>query len=135
MALIEWNDSLLIGVEEVDRQHQHLVQVLNRLHHAMQMGGKSPDVVCVMQDLVSYTKYHFETEERLMAAAGFPELASHRLKHQAMVAKVGEFSEEVMAGKSTVTMRLMPFLKDWLAKHILETDNRFGEYMARKRAA
>ncbi|MBI4893177.1 MAG: hemerythrin family protein [Acidobacteria bacterium] len=135
MALIEWSDALLIGVEEVDRQHRHLVEILNRLHEAMQTGGKSRDVVRVMQDVVRYTKYHFETEERYMAAAGYPELAAHRLKHRAMVAKVGAFSEEVLSGKSTVTMRLMTFLKEWLSRHILETDKRFGEYMARKYAA
>ena len=41
----------------------------------------------------------------------------------------------VMTGKATVTMRLMVFLKEWLAKHILETDKRFGEYVGKRRAA
>ena len=135
MALLEWNDSFLIGVEEVDRQHRHLVDILNRVHAAMQAGSPPREMMRVMQDLVNYTKYHFDTEERAMRNARYPELAGHQQKHRAMVAKVEAFSEEMMTGKATVTMRLMVFLKEWLAKHILETDRRFGEYVAGRQAA
>jgi len=134
VALLDWNDKLLIGVDEVDRQHRHLVDILNRLHEAMQMGGKARDVARVLSDLVSYTRYHFAAEERLMHEAAYPGYAEHVRKHRAMVAKVEEFSSEAMAGKATVTMRLMTFLKEWLAKHILETDRQFGEYMQRRAA-
>lgn len=135
MALMEWNDSLLVGVQEVDRQHRHLVDILNRVHSAMQAGSPQRDMMRVMQDLVSYTKYHFDTEERSMRNADYPELAEHQQKHRAMVARVEAFSAEMMSGKATVTMRLMMFLKDWLARHILETDRRFGEYVAKRQAA
>lgn len=135
MPLLEWTDDLKIGVDEVDRQHRHLVDILNRLHDAMQAGGKARDVARVVSDLASYTRYHFAAEERLMEAARYPELASHKQKHAAMVAQVEAFSEEVMSGKATVTMKLMQFLKDWLSKHILETDKRFGAFAQEKQAA
>jgi hemerythrin-like metal-binding protein len=135
VALINWTNDFLIGVDEVDRQHRHLVDILNRLHDAMQTGGKSRDVLRVLDDLVNYTKYHFAAEERQMQTAGYPQLAEHRRKHEAMVAKVGEFATDALTGKATVTMRLMTFLKEWLARHILETDKEFGEYVAKKRAA
>ena len=135
MALMEWNDSYLIGVQEVDRQHRHLVEILNRVHAGMQAGNPPREMMRVMQDLVNYTRYHFDTEERAMSNAGYPELAGHQQKHRGMVAKVEAFSEEMLSGKATVTMRLMIFLKDWLSRHILETDRRFGEYMAKKQAA
>lgn len=135
MALIDWNDSLLIGVAEIDRQHRHLVEILNRVHEAMRAGSPHREMQRVMQDLVNYTRYHFDAEERAMREAGYPELAGHQQKHRAMVARVETFREEMMSGKATVTMRLMLFLKEWLAKHILETDRRFGEYAAKQRAA
>jgi hemerythrin len=135
VALINWTDNFLVGVEEVDRQHRHLVDIVNRLHDAMQMGGKSRDVLRVLDDLVNYTKYHFAAEERQMQMAGYPKLAEHRRKHESMVAKVGEFATDALTGKTTVTMRLMSFLKEWLSRHILETDKEFGEYAAKRRAA
>lgn len=135
MALIDWNDGFLIGVAEVDRQHRHLVEILNRLHEAMRAGNPQRELQRVMQDLVNYTRYHFDAEERAMREAGYPELNPHQQKHRAMVARVAAFSDEMVSGKATVTMRLMVFLKEWLAKHILETDRRFGEYMAKQRAA
>ncbi len=134
MALVAWSDSFLIGVDAVDRQHRHLVDILNRLHEAMQLGGKPHDVSRVLTDLVNYTRYHFSTEESLMRDSNYPGYEEHARKHQAMVAKADEFSGEVMAGKASATLRLMPFLKDWLGKHILETDMRFGEYVNRRAA-
>lgn len=135
MALMEWNDNFLIGVQEVDRQHRHLVEILNRVHAGMLAGNPPREMMRVMQDLVNYTKYHFDAEERAMRNAGYPGLAEHQEKHRAMVAKVEAFSLEMISGKATVTMRLMVFLKEWLAKHILETDKRFGEYVGKKQAA
>lgn len=69
MALIEWTPALEVGLEEMDRQHRQLVKILNELHQAMQAGGRQRDLMRVMDELLQYTKYHFSTEERLMAEA------------------------------------------------------------------
>lgn len=135
MALIEWTENLLIGVEEIDRQHRHLVEILNRLHEAMKMGGKPRELVRVMQDLVNYTRYHFATEERLMQESSYPGYIGHARKHRALVEKVNAFNEDVLKGRAAVTLSLMQFLKEWLAKHILGTDKEFGAYLARQKAA
>lgn len=135
MALMEWNDSFNIGVPEVDRQHRHLVEILNRLHAAMLAGNPPAELARVVQDLLNYTRYHFDAEERAMRDANYPELSAHQQKHRAMVERVEAFSQEMLSGKATVTMRLLVFLKEWLARHILETDRRFGVFMAGRRAA
>ncbi len=135
MALIEWNPALQLGVEEMDRQHRQLVKILSELHNSMLSGGHQRDLMRVMEELIQYTKYHFATEERLMAEAGYPGLASHRLKHQALTAKVEGYANEVIKGRATVSLRILQFLKDWLGKHILGTDKEFAEFAKARRAA
>jgi hemerythrin-like metal-binding protein len=89
----------------------------------------------VMEELILYTKYHFTTEERLMTEAGYPAQAAHVQKHRALTAKVEEYAGEVLKGRTTISLSILQFLKDWLNKHILGTDKQFAEFVKARRAA
>jgi hemerythrin len=52
-----------------------------------------------------------------------------------MVGQVEAFQSELGAGRATVSLKLMTFLKDWLSKHILETDMRYRNHMTSRRVA
>lgn len=41
---VEWSTELSVGIEEIDAQHQVLVDLLNQVHEAIQQrqGWKSP---------------------------------------------------------------------------------------------
>jgi len=40
MALINWHPSFSINIEEIDKQHQLLVKMINDLYDAMNAGEK-----------------------------------------------------------------------------------------------
>ena len=44
MALIEWDDSLKLGIAVVDRQHERLVGIINRLHQEIVRIAALPEV-------------------------------------------------------------------------------------------
>ena len=44
MALITWNDTLSVNVEEIDQQHRTLIAMINELNEAMKL-GKGKDVL------------------------------------------------------------------------------------------
>ncbi len=135
MALIEWTPALEVGLEEMDRQHRQLVKILNELHQAMQAGGRQRDLVRVMDELIQYTKFHFSTEERLMAEAAYPGLPRHKQTHQALTAKVEEYAAGVLKGRATISLSILQFLKEWLNRHILGTDREFAEFVRSRKAA
>lgn len=131
MAFLQWQDSYSVKVPELDQQHQRLVGMINRLHDALRAGGDPAVAKAVLDDLVAYTKYHFSAEERLMEQCGYPELEEHRRKHRAMEAQVMAFQEQAAGGGATVQLKLMNFLRDWLQKHILETDMRYSGHLSK----
>ena len=88
MAFMVWSDSLSVGIDQIDLQHMRLVEILSTLHEAMLRGSHKQDLTRVMADLLSYTRYHFSFEEKLMVVAGYPGLQEHQRKHQGMVAQV-----------------------------------------------
>ncbi len=67
-----------------------------------------------------------------MNTHGYPEFAEHKAKHEAMTQKVLALQKEFQLGKVTITLDTMNFLQDWLTKHILRTDHKYGPYLKSK---
>jgi hemerythrin len=129
MALITWSASLSVGIGQLDKQHQKLIEMINGLHDAM-MQGKGRDVLSTTLDgLVAYTASHFANEERLMADHGFPGQSSHQAEHRQLVEQVQTLARDLKDGKPVLTIAVMSFLRDWLNNHILGTDKKYGPYL------
>jgi hemerythrin len=132
MALFEWNNDLSVNVAEIDAQHRRLITLINQLNDAMKQ-GKGKDVLGkTIGDLFAYAGTHFANEERYFDRFSYPQTAAHKAKHQAFVKKVSEFKEGYDAGKLTLTLEIMTFLKDWLKGHIQGDDKKYGPFFNEK---
>ncbi|HPT28171.1 MAG TPA: bacteriohemerythrin [Bryobacteraceae bacterium] len=129
MAFIEWKPAYSVQVEDLDRQHQRLVELINSLHDAMKIGAPRQALERIVSDLVAYTRFHFQTEERLMQFHGFPLLSEHLREHESLTTTVVRFQEDLHAGRVAVSIPLMQFLKSWLTGHILGSDVQYAPYM------
>ncbi len=130
MAWFEWRDKYSVGHHEIDRQHRKLVEILNMLHENMAAGSPPEGLMAVLERLIRYASEHFTYEESVMERCKYPDLAEHRRKHLAIISQVRNFQIAAKQGKATVPLKLMTFLKDWLDKHILDTDMKYSSYVA-----
>ncbi len=67
IAKIEWNDSYLLGVPEIDQQHKQLIAIANELYDVA-TGDESvyeTKMPVILKKLTDYTVYHFSMEEPL----------------------------------------------------------------------
>ncbi|WP_262966819.1 bacteriohemerythrin [Methylobacter psychrophilus] len=132
MSLITWSDKLAVGVEIIDQQHQKLVQLINGLHAHM-VAGDAPEIMCkVLDRVIEYTGFHFETEEQLMQEYDYPYSTTHKRQHIDLVNTAVSLQEKLKTGNTHITMETMHFLQDWLQHHILETDKKFAAYLKSK---
>ncbi|MFZ4617951.1 MAG: bacteriohemerythrin [Rectinemataceae bacterium] len=122
MALINWNDSLSVGLLEIDGQHKKLVDLVNKLHEAMKIGQAKEILVHIFKELIDYTGNHFRKEEIYMKAFSYPAFATHKNEHDLLVLKVTALEKELEAGSEMIPMEVMDFLKGWLSDHIQGTD-------------
>lgn len=129
MALFTWNNSYSVGVAEIDGQHQEIMRMINELNESMLKGKGKEAVGGILSKLINYTASHFGVEEKLMAKHGYPEYEEHKAKHDKMVGKVLALQKDVNAGKLTVSSEVMSFLQDWLNKHIMGTDKKYGPFL------
>ena len=129
MALIEWNDSLRLGVEVVDHQHERLIGIINRLHDATEHGRGAEVVSEILDELIVYTATHFSMEEKYFAQFSYADAEEHKQEHDALIAKVGDFANALESAepgaRDALVGELMQFMKIWWRYHMLETDSKF----------
>jgi len=129
MAFLTWSDNLAVGVADVDAQHRELVDLVNRLHVAMSEGRGKALLGATIDALVDYTQVHFTTEEAYFDTYGYPDADSHRLEHEAFVARVADFKQGFDEDRLMLSLDVMDFLGDWLVGHINRRDKAFGPFL------
>lgn len=133
--MFEWNDTYRVNVANVDSQHQNLFRMASELHRAMLAGTVKSKLYQLLGNLVQYTLVHFAYEERLMEEAGYPGLVAHKAEHEDLTRRVREFQKDFEEGRIATGITLLQFLKEWLQKHIMESDHKYGTYLKAKEAA
>lgn len=129
MALITWNDTLSVGISEMDQQHRKLVDLVNQLYDAMGQGKGDNVKNAILNDLIMYTKVHFAAEERLMQKYGYPEFAAHKRLHDELTARAVQLKQKLDAGQMVASVTLSSFLRDWLKNHITRVDKKYGQFV------
>lgn len=132
MPIMSWTDTYNTGIAEIDQQHKKLVDLLNSLHDAMTKGQAKAVLGKILGELVNYCAGHFATEEKLFDKHDYPDAADHKEKHKKMVSKVLALQAQFEEGKAMMTIEVMEFLQQWLDKHILGTDKKYGPFLNSK---
>lgn len=132
MDLFQWKDCYSVGIKKVDEQHKKIVGLLNDLYESMKAGKGKETLGVVLKDLFEYTKTHFVTEESLLALYKFPDFEEHKKKHEKMKEHVLILNQKFVSGEISSPLQITNFLKEWLAKHILETDKVYGPFLNEK---
>lgn len=123
----KWSDSELgLGVREMDREHQELVQRMNALYEAVQNKEGLSHLKTLVQALADYTVKHFADEEAHMEKMGFSGLATHKIMHKQLLQQFGQYVDEFKK-TGTISERFFSFLRVWLTSHIRGIDMKYAE--------
>lgn len=127
--IVPWNPSFATNIPIIDEQHRQLVALINDLAHEYVYGGKAGEAERILEALIDYAAYHFETEEALWAEvlADDDWYTGHLHTHSGFVNKVLDMQSNLKTGnRRTLIDGLLSFLTGWLAHHILYEDKRFS---------
>ncbi len=131
MSFIDWSKELSVGYEQIDTEHKKLIELVNRLHGAMSKGQGNKIMGEIFDELLNYTVFHFQAEEKLMKSHSYPQAPAHFKEHQDLIQQVLELQAKFKAGTVMLSIATMDFLKNWLANHILQTDMNLGHFLAK----
>ncbi len=126
MTRIQWGLDYFTGLPEVDRQHEELFALINRLHDA---NVDHPEILNqTFEDLRDYVHEHFAVEEQLMVEANIDaaDYARHRAAHAAFAKRLSDLWHAHCDGDENAAEELLAFLNAWLTEHILQTDRKMA---------
>lgn len=127
---VVWNEKYSVKVRDLDEQHKRIFEIINKLDSYMRQGKGKEILGSVLKEMVDYTKVHFASEERILRDSGYSEYEQHKAIHENITEKVNTIYQQYQAGKGAhLSIETMNYLNNWLAKHILGTDQKYSLHL------
>ena len=133
--LAEWDDSLSVGIHEIDLQHKDKIDHINTLYNQMMAGTGHKVIVESFAELSTSIERHLRDEEALMTRINYPELTRHRQEHDAFSQRLQKLKQTVSSNTPQSAAEVLEVVVDWLGTHILKYDMDLAEYIKEKKAA
>jgi hemerythrin-like metal-binding protein len=130
MKELVWDKTLSVDVPEIDQDHRRLLELFNRLGHAVEDGEPQPYIESVMDELISCTAWHFQHEERLMEKYDYPDRQAHRSEHEDLITSGQALQQALKRSGTPLSQKEIEYLEHWLTAHIYGTDMAMGAYLA-----
>jgi hemerythrin len=130
MSIVFWTNEYSIGNEEIDRQHEHIISLVNALEIAGASGDGAATTDVVLTHLLRFLATHFAAEEQLMAQVGYPELGDHQEQHAECSCRLAQLVASVASGEMN-SAECVPFIRGWLHSHMLNSDQRYASWLRR----
>jgi hemerythrin-like metal-binding protein len=128
-TVFEWDaQKFTTYVGPMDREHEKLVQIMNRLYTENENGAPKSQLLRTAEELGRWTKEHFDHEEAYFSKiSNYKSVNVHKTIHANLLRDFTAHVEKFKAGGDKVPHEFFLFLKVWLSAHICGVDRKYGE--------
>jgi hemerythrin len=132
MEKVFWRDEYSVGVEQFDRQHRHLFEIINKLTAHSHSSSDLKLVSRTLKEMFDYAKEHFADEEKLMQQYAYPEIESQKKQHAYFLKTTYELAAYPADKKEESIDEIAEFLNVWWIIHILKWDMKYKDFFKAK---
>ncbi len=118
--------TLLLGIPEMDHQHLHLADLLNKLNDAVINNVPAEGIALLLEEFATQIRTHFADEESLMDECGYIDKSAHKHEHQRLLRELDYLKDKFNYGGELLVLQS---LKEWLLSHILGMDRQFADFL------
>ncbi len=117
--LIEWrDDSLSVGLEEMDATHREFIDLLNRLARA-----DDATFPALFREMLEHTRAHFQRENTNMEESGFPPITIHQGEHARILDELDRLTDGLETGDIEAARNYVcQYLPEWFSMHAATMD-------------
>jgi hemerythrin len=126
-----WKDEYALGIQEIDDQHETLLDFITEFEKAAEGRAHWDTVQPLIARAREFVKFHFAVEESLMQIVGYPRFAGHRAEHRHVLEQFEILEQRIL--QQEMKVELLPLVRPWLYRHNIESDKPFARYALGKR--
>jgi len=124
---IEWDDSFLIGIEELDYEHKVLINDINTLHQELARQDEKSEIEKCLGDIFVRMQAHFALEEHVMKEYEYEFYDEHKREHERLLDSYSGYMLQILddtVGSSKNSIK--ETLSHWVLYHILNSDKKMS---------
>lgn len=129
----ETMEAAMIGVPEIDAEHQRLITHYYALLEALSRGVDAHTFALRYHLFIHRVRQHFAHEEHLMLDIGFDDHDQHKVQHTKLMRDAERFLTKLVRGTEKVeAVAVTRYIEHWLMHHITTHDRKIGEFLSRR---
>ncbi|MBM9614003.1 bacteriohemerythrin [Desulfobulbus rhabdoformis] len=126
METFVWKKSYLTGIAQIDREHHHMLELINVMYSALRKGASPHEVIEHCHELVAFTEFHFQNEEKYMASIHYQSMADHHAEHRRLMMKAHAFLHGLESNFPKQNTGIFHILREIFVDHIQNEDRVLG---------
>ena len=130
MPFIVWTSGMSVDVKLLDNDHKKLVLLINDLHDEVMAGSAREQLERIFDEIIGYSRIHFDHEELLLDEAGYSGAAEHKQEHGRKFELIKEMQARFRSAETSADeLKVLNELKDWLVGHVQKSDQEFVQHL------
>ena len=122
MPYFLWNTDLRTGSKSLDAEHRKLTLLIDAFIAASERDASVHTVSLQLDNLLAFTREHFEHENSDMRRIAYADCAIHEAEHTRVLHELQVLKQRIESGQHTSELGIYDFLRTWLHEHILNFD-------------
>jgi len=119
---VEWKSEWDSGNIEIDKQHQELLDLVNKLSQSLNIETSLEKNINQLEILIQKTVQHFNYEEEILSNIGYKDYDRHCKIHKNLIGKVFQLKEYYQAGELNSSAFLSFISDDVIVGHLINED-------------
>ncbi|MCL6263415.1 bacteriohemerythrin [Craterilacuibacter sp. RT1T] len=126
---LSWRRAYESGHDGIDAEHQTLFAISNQLLDAVLQMRSRESIAELIARLLADVSQHFQHEEAVMHAAGYPQAEQHAAIHAGLLAQAYALCSRFEQGEASIGELFQFLAHEVIARHMLREDRLFFPYL------
>ena len=129
MVLIEWRDEFMVGIADVDHEHQELIALINKLHDAMSGENATISVMDFLGEIYAHVSAHFALEEKIMRKRNYDQYKEHKDDHERLLDELRDIMDDYEENAYFSNEEFSGHIERWFTEHFKTKDARLHKHL------
>jgi hemerythrin-like metal-binding protein len=118
-----------VGNDIIDQDHRYLLCLFNSIELILSEKGLYDQLPFYFDQLLEYTQFHFDREEKIQLKSNYKGHYEHKQKHMQIIQRINEVSESLKNGEDGVKENLVELVREWVIDHVVQTDKEMTPHL------